>query len=167
MFNDESYLYDEPYEVVFGRNTDLWIKRILLYLLLYSLVLGFTSKMQFLFSFTDDDSARYMLSALVQSEAAIVAVVVSLSVVAVQLAASSYSSRVIDLFKNYPDLWIILFIYTYSIFYGLRILKIIIEGDNSQIEYDISTAFQLGMYVFIATILYIYTIILYFPSFSP
>ena len=85
--------------------------------------------------------------------------VVSLSLVAVQLAASSYSSRVIDFFKNYPDLWIILFIYTYSIFYGLRILKIIIDGDNSQIEYDISTAFQLGMYVFIATIVYIYTII--------
>lgn len=45
---------------------------------------------------TDVDSARYMLSALVQSEAAIVALVVTLSLVAVQLAAQSYSARVID-----------------------------------------------------------------------
>lgn len=34
---------------------------------------------------TDVDSARYMLSALIQSEAAIVALVVTLSLVAVQL----------------------------------------------------------------------------------
>ena len=36
---------------------------------------------------TDVDSARYMLSALIQSEAAVIAVVVSLSMVAVQLTS--------------------------------------------------------------------------------
>lgn len=55
--------------------------------------------------YTDVDSARYVLSSLVQSEATILAIVVTLSLVAVQLAASS-SSRVIDIFKRSPDLWI-------------------------------------------------------------
>lgn len=40
---------------------------------------------------TDVDSARALLTALATGEAAILAIVVSLSLVAVQLAASSYS----------------------------------------------------------------------------
>jgi len=74
---------------------------------------------------TDVDSARYMLSALVQSEAAIVALVVTLSLVAVQLAASSYSARVIEVFRRTPDLWILMGIYGIAIFYGLGVLKMI------------------------------------------
>ncbi len=49
-----------------------------------------------------------MLSALVQGEAAIVALVMTLSLVAVQLAAQSYSARVIEVFKRAPDLWILM-----------------------------------------------------------
>ena len=52
----------------------------------------------FLFPSIDTDSARNMISALVQSEAAIMAIVVSLSLVAVQLAASVYSIRIIKIF---------------------------------------------------------------------
>ena len=47
-----------------------------------------------------DNSARYLLSALVQSLAAIIAIVVTMTLVAVQLTASAYSPRVIDIFKN-------------------------------------------------------------------
>jgi len=47
-----------------------------------------------------DDIARYLLSALVQSLAAIIAIVVTLTLVAVQLTASAYSPRVIDIFKK-------------------------------------------------------------------
>lgn len=72
---------------------------------------------------TDVDSARYMLSALIQSEAAIVALVVTLSLVAVQLAAQSYSARVIEVFRKAPDLWILMGIYGIAIFYGLGVLK--------------------------------------------
>ncbi|MCG2728078.1 MAG: DUF2254 domain-containing protein [Candidatus Methanoperedenaceae archaeon] len=79
----------------------------------------------FSFLHTDVDSARYMLSALVQSEAAIVALVVTLSLVAVQLAAQSYSARVIEVFRRTPDLWILMGIYGAAIFYGLGVLKLI------------------------------------------
>jgi hypothetical protein len=56
---------------------------------------------------TDADSARYMLSALVQSQAAIVAIVITLTLIAVQLTASAYSPRLVPfLFRlSFVFLW--------------------------------------------------------------
>ena len=81
----------------------------------------------------DGDSALYLLSALVQSQAAIIAIVVTLTLIAVQLAASSYSPRVIDIFKNYPTMWMLLSGYGVSIFFGLFVLEMIQDEDPSQI----------------------------------
>ncbi|WP_456301632.1 DUF2254 family protein [Methanochimaera problematica] len=75
------------------------------------------------FSQTNIDNARYMLSALVQGQAAIISIVITLTLVAVQLSAGSYSPRVIDIMKKNPDMWILLFIYAVLICYGLFILK--------------------------------------------
>ena len=74
----------------------------------------------------DKDSARYLLSALVQSQAAIVAIVVTLTLVAIQLVVSSYSLRAIDMFKKIP-MWWFLTCYGASIFYGLFVLGLIRE----------------------------------------
>ncbi len=74
------------------------------------------------------DNERYLISALVQSLAATIALVITLSLVAVQLAAQSYSARVIDVYKNNPDMWILLSIYIVVIFYGLGLLKVIDIG---------------------------------------
>ena len=63
------------------------------------------------------------MGALVTSEAAILAIVVSLSLVAVQLAAQSYSARVIEVFRKAPDLWILIGIYGVAMFYGLWALN--------------------------------------------
>lgn len=71
------------------------------------------------------DSARYLLSALVQSLAAIIAIVVTLTLVAVQLAASAYSPRVIDIFKKDWVMWLLLVGYGLSIFFGLFVLEMI------------------------------------------
>lgn len=158
MSHDESYLYDEPYDVVFGRNTDLWIKRVLIYLLLYSLVLGASSRMHFMLSHTSTESARLVVGTLVTAEAAIIAVVGSLSLMGATLVAASYSSRAIELFKNYPDFWIIMAIYIYSICYGLCVLKMITDEDDSSIEGSITAAIPLGMFALIAIALYIYTV---------
>lgn len=97
---------------------------------------------------TDSDSAQYMLSALVQSEAAIIAVVVTLSLVAVQLAASSYSPKIIKIFISNYNIWFILTIYSISIIYGLAVLRLV-DSENiniSNIEWSISVAFSLGIY---------------------
>jgi len=73
----------------------------------------------------DDTSARYLLSALVQSLAAIIAIVVTLTLVAVQLSASAYSPRVIDIFKKDWFMWWLLVWYGLSIFFGLFVLEMI------------------------------------------
>lgn len=99
-------------------------------LVIFILISRFFTVNQIMFS--DANSARYMISALIQSEAAIFAIVITLSLVAVQQSASSYSPRVIEIFKDKnrnPDFWILILIYVGSILYGALVLKII-EGND-------------------------------------
>ena len=86
--------------------TPLWLKRWIFYLVIYIIIVIpihlILSHLGFLY--TNLDSARYMLSALVQSEAAILGIVITLSLIAMQLAAQSYSIRIADLInKNSHD----------------------------------------------------------------
>lgn len=102
------------------------------------------------------DNERYLISALVQSLAATIALVITLSLVAVQLAAQSYSARVIDVYKNNPDMWILLSIYIVVIFYGLGLLKVIdigVAGIN--MELAIFAVYFLGFFAFVCLIPYI------------
>ncbi len=132
---------------------------------------------------TEVNSGRYLLSALVQSQAAIVAIVITLSLVAVQLTASAYSPRVIDIFKKNPDMWILLGFYGFSIFYGLFLLKLVkgveyvfvnqsaeyVFVNQSAIwpnfhplislEHGVSMAYWLGAFTFVILIPYMWNII--------
>ena len=120
---------------------------------------------------TDVTSARYMLSALVQSQAAIVAIVITLTLIAVQLTASAYSPRVIDIFKKNPDMWILLGCYGVSIIYGLFLLKRVVgvEGEfvsqsaiwslgsiSVSFEFCVSMAYWLGVFTFVALFPYLW-----------
>jgi uncharacterized membrane protein len=154
----------------------LWTARIFVYSALFLLVI-FVSAILFthfnLFH-TDANSARYMLSALVQSQAAIVAIVITLTLIAVQLTASAYSPRVIDIFKKNPDMWILLGCYGVSIFYGLFVLKLV-EGTEGEVvsqsaiwslgsvpisfEFCVSLAYWLGVFTFVMLFLYLWNII--------
>ena len=120
---------------------------------------------------TDASSARYMLSALVQSQAAIVAIVITLTLIAVQLTASVYSPRVIRIFRNNPDMWLLLGCYGASIFYGLIVLKLV-EGEfvsqsaigslgrfSISFEFCVSMAYWLGAFTFVALFPYMINII--------
>lgn len=101
------------------------------------------------------DNKRYLLSALVQSLAATIALVITLSLVAVQLAAQSYPARVIDVYKRNPDMWILLCIYIFTIFYGLGLIKIIGLGVLSDyIEDAIFGAYFLGFFAFVCLVPY-------------
>jgi len=112
---------------------------------------------------TEPTSALYMLSALVQSQAAIVAIVITLTLIAVQLTASAYSPRVIRIFRDYPDMWILLCFYGFSIFLGLLVLKMIRSAeDSSQIvifnislESSIIFVYALGISTFAILCLYL------------
>lgn len=76
---------------------------------------------------SNPNSARYLLSSLIQSQAAILAIVITITLIAVQLAASSYSPRVIDIFQRNADFIMLLLFYGLSIFLLSGILKIIPE----------------------------------------
>jgi len=106
---------------------------------------------------TNVESVRSILSTLIQSEAAIIAIVVTLSLVAVQLTASSYSTRVIDLFKGELSFWILMFTYILSIIYGLIILKF--TGSSYNIEIRIWIAIFIGIFALFALIPYILDIL--------
>jgi hypothetical protein len=125
-----------------------------------------------LFHHPSPPSVKYMLSALVQSEAAIIAIVITLTLIAVELAAHAYSPRVVDIFRKNPDMWILLFFYCLSIFYGLIVLKQVSETDGKvenlsfslffspnfiSLEH-ISFAIWLGIFTFVALFPYIWNI---------
>jgi hypothetical protein len=110
----------------------LWIPRLAVY---FGYLAGVVLICCFLFHYlnlfyTEADSARYMLSALVQSQAAIVAIVITLTLIAVQLTAHAYSPRVINIFRDNPDMWILLSCYGLSIFYGFIVLKLLKEAED-------------------------------------
>jgi hypothetical protein len=159
-----------------SHNRKLWTTRIFVYSILLLLVIfvGAVLFAHFNLFHTDANSARYMLSALVQSQAAIVAIVITLTLIAVQLTASAYSPRVIDVFKKNPDMWILLSCYGVSIFYGFIVLKLVegAEGEfvsqsaiwslgsvSISFEFCVSLAYWLGAFTFVALFPYMWNII--------
>ena len=136
-----------------------------LFVVLFSFAAGLAFTFFDLFH-TDVDSARYMLSALVQSQAAIIAIVISLTLIAVQLTASAYSPRVIRIFLKNPDMWLLLAFYGVSISYGLLVLKMIRGEDLRNIllfgyplEYHIVSVYLYGGITFLMLFFYTRNII--------
>ncbi len=105
---------------------------------------------------TSSDTARILLNTLVNSEAGIFAIVVTLALLAVQLSASSYSARVIDLFMRTPDPWMLMIIYIVAMVYGLGVLKLVDASNIAEMEVHISMSFFLGIYAFLALIIFIW-----------
>jgi hypothetical protein len=124
------------------------IKFILYSLLFFTLILIALIVSLFQIGNSNADSARYMISALIQSEAAILAIVITLTLVVVQQSASSFSPRVIEIFKNIkknPDFYFIIVIYVGVILYSTLVLKIIDENlTNEKINLVINTTEILG-----------------------
>lgn len=75
-----------------------------------------------------NDGALYLLSAMAQVLAAILAIVIGFSFVAFQLSAQVGSPRVFDLILKGKALWLLLLIYGISILYDLLLLRILPEG---------------------------------------
>jgi hypothetical protein len=73
------------------------------------------------------DSSRYLLSAMAQALAAILAIVVGFSFVAFQLSARFGSARVFDLVLKGRAFWWLLIIYGFSILYDLVLLRMLTE----------------------------------------
>lgn len=110
------------------------------------------------FAYASLDSVRFILSALVESEATVIAIVITLSLVVIQLTASSYSTRVIDIFKESPAIWIIVGTYITAILYGLTVLKfvdVIAASGIAYFETAVWIAYFLAIFAFGALIPYL------------
>ena len=146
-------------EIISSDVLHLWLKRVFFYVLLLLLSSGFSHYLVTELGPSDYNmaSARYMISALIQSEAAIMAIIVTLSLVAVELASSSYSVRMIDLLKSYnPDFWILMTTYIVSMSYGLFILKTIPDESNTEIDMHISFVYYTGIFSFVILFPYLF-----------
>jgi hypothetical protein len=116
---------------------------------------------------TNEESARLLLSALIQSEATIIALVITLTLVAVQLTASSYTPRVANIFASSPHMYLLLGIYIISIAYSAILLQLVsgIDGIVSpHMEFWIAGAYWMTIFLGFALIPYIFYIL---ESFSP
>ncbi len=109
----ENPSYYVHYFVTFG---------LLIFTFILSLIFFFiTSKYQ------DIENTRYLLSAIIQSLAAILAIVVTVTFVSIQLASQTYSSRVTRIFIHLNKFWNLITVFLLSIImlsYGLAFLKI-------------------------------------------
>lgn len=67
---------------------------------------------------------EYLLSAIAQSEAAIIGLVVTVTLVAAQLSVAAYVPRVISVFRRHVDLWLLILIYGGSMSFSLFLLNV-------------------------------------------
>lgn len=110
------------------------------------------------YAYAQIDSVRYLLSTIVSSLATIIAIVISMSLVVIELTASSYSTRVIDMFKQSPAIWIVISTYILAIVYGMTVLKfldVIAQSGLAIYETTVWIAFFISIVAFGALIPYI------------
>lgn len=84
----------------------------------------------------DIENSRYLFSTLAQSQAAIIAVVVSLTILAVQFVSQTYTPKVSDLFLRKKLFWFLILVYGSSIIYDLVILNSIDKNFTYLVLYN-------------------------------
>lgn len=94
------------------------------------------------------ESARSIISTSNQIQATILAIVISLTLLAVEMTASKYSPRVIDIFKKNISMWVFLFSYIISITIG-SIFLTFIDSPNFPISTTTGTLFLLTLGIFL------------------
>lgn len=105
------------------------------------------------------DNVISILGTLAQSNAAILAIVISLSLVVIEFSASKYSARVVDVFKRDPILWGFLLLYGFSIFIPVYLITLIDNNTNSSTSklYFI-LAYALSIIAYISLFYYIFRV---------
>jgi len=104
----------------------------------------------------DSESTRYLISAIIQSESALISIIITLTLIGIQMIAQKYSSYATDIFKKTLDIWIILGIFLSSIIFGIFSLNIIL--DNSSLDYQRYVFWVIFLFIFCLFSLLPYTI---------
>lgn len=110
----------------FYRAKKIWLSLLIFLFTLFCIIYAEFS----CFIFTDPDSALYLLTTIVQISASIVAIVISLSLLVIQYSASTYSARVVDIFKNDLRLQALIFFNGSSIILSLIVIRLINASIN-------------------------------------
>jgi hypothetical protein len=136
----------------------LWLYRFGQYIALFGIVA--ISGILILHSYqvfpTKTENSLYFLGAMVQAQAAIVSLVITLTLIAIQMTAGSYTPRVVDVMKKNPDMWFLLVIYIESISLGFFALKSVVQPEDQAL---VSLIFVLGIYTFLTLFLYMHNTI--------
>lgn len=109
------------------------------------------------FNDLDSDKVVSLLGTLTQSNATILAIVISLSLVVIEFSASKYSARVVDVFIRDPLLWGFLTIYGLSIFYPVFLTARINDyTNNSSLKVYFITVYALSIIAYLSLFFYIF-----------
>lgn len=98
------------------------------------------------------DKTYNIIVCLIQIEAAVIAVVISLSLVAVQLAAQTYSARVIEIIRGNTFFLIIIIAYIITISYGIFIMLYLDNSRTYGIQNLVLTLYCFSFLIFMALI---------------
>jgi len=127
---------------------------------LFNKICSFIPLNQDLFVSRSVTSAQYLLSAIAQAQAAIIALVVTLTLVAIQLISQTSISKISDFFgsfKNYP-FWLLLILYVVLISYAIIVLGSVDEM-NKSLANRISYSIFLSVFALIALVPYIQNVL--------
>lgn len=134
-----------------------------IFLVLYIVVILICGMFISTFNFVpvSEENDTSFLSSIIQSQVTIISIVITLSLVAIQITASQYSSTIVDYIRRHPDFWILITIYICLIIYGL-IALITLNGDLSEqflgisLRDYISLEFGIAVYSLIILVPYLY-----------
>ncbi|NPE28621.1 hypothetical protein HNV12_11755 [Methanococcoides sp. SA1] len=114
---------------------------------------------------SDLGSAQYLISALIQGEAAILAIIISISIFAVN-NSQSYSPRIVDIFLNKdrnPYFWSVVVLYIFALIFGISVLKTLHASESyktSNLQTSIWILYFLGIHAFVILTVYISEILM-------
>jgi hypothetical protein len=147
IFSGIQKITEEPW-------ASIWKERLIQYLFVFDVVslAGIILLWIFRLAPTDHENALFFLSAMVTAQATIFSLVVTLTLIAIQMAAASYTPRVVDVMKKNPDMWLLLFIYLIAISFGFMAIKLVPPGKDSILA---SLVLILGIYSFAILFLYL------------
>lgn len=103
------------------------------------LLLGFLPLIDHL-TVMNADSAKSVLTTIIQSQVSIIAIVISISLVAIELSITKYGKEVFEIFKQHPAIWLLLLSYILSIVLNTTLLLSIIRMGDEIIDDNFKVA---------------------------
>lgn len=97
------------------------------YILPYSIVIFL---MAVLTSSYNIESATSVLNSIIQGLSSILAIVISLTLIGVQLSSQNYSNRILKMFANFRIFWLVTVLYLFTIIYSIFLLNNLDSIDN-------------------------------------